>query len=385
MSADKIRQGLRRGALRSLVQGAAAVLMTLTPNPVVALEHRIGDTVVVRAGEVIEGDLYVLGTTIVIDGTVTGDVMAHGALITLNGTVGGDLTACGGSVIINGTVGDDLRAAGWMLTLNSEARVGDAVLAGGFGFVAETGSRIDGDLLLAGYQARLAGDIGGNAVVEASEVALPGSVAGSIAGSVHADEGTPTDGAAAQASRVDLGRQARRVAVLMLAGMLLIRLVPEWPRRLRLELEHSPLGVLRQGAIAAVGVIASGLLVVLLTGVIGLVLGVAGLWSLLWPALGLGLVAAGLVTIVVAAMVGVVAPVIVGSTVGERLLRGAELSGAAARTLPLLIGLLLLGLLSSLPHVGRLVAPTVSLLGFGAFWMWCRGLALDRMAALADL
>ncbi len=393
---DSRRPWWPRGARRNAVQSqhravpslscaAAALLATLTATPAVALEHRIGNTVVVAAGEVIDGDLYVLATTIVIDGTVTGDVMAHGLLITLNGTVGGDLTACGESVIVNGTVGDDLRTAGWMLTLGAQAHIADSVLVGGFSSVAEPGSRIEGDLLLAGYRARLAGDIDGDAVIEASEVELLGTVAGRV-------DVEPDSGAVEEDSRlrgvfsgggVDIGHRVRRLMALMIVGLLVVWLAPQWPRRLGVGLARRPLRILGRGAASAVGLVGSGIVVLLLTTLLGLALGAAGLWSLVWPVVGLGLASVDLLVTGLGGVAGVIAPIVVGSTLGERLLVRAELSGMPARFLPLAIGLILLALISSVPYVGRLVASTVTLLGLGTCWTWCRARPLQGTAEQA--
>jgi hypothetical protein len=41
--------------------------------PVLAADFRGGDTITVASGEVVDDDLYVSGTNIIIDGTVNGE------------------------------------------------------------------------------------------------------------------------------------------------------------------------------------------------------------------------------------------------------------------------------------------------------------------------
>jgi hypothetical protein len=88
------------------------VLTTLVFVPAaLAFDGRSGDRIVIGKDEVINEDLYLGGTEIIVDGTINGDLMAAGQTITVNGKVTGDLYAAGNSVTVNGEVGDDLFAA----------------------------------------------------------------------------------------------------------------------------------------------------------------------------------------------------------------------------------------------------------------------------------
>ena len=57
----------------------------------------------IPAGDVIDNDVIITGTNVVIDGTVNGDVVAFGSSVTLNGTVHGSLVSVADEVASTGT------------------------------------------------------------------------------------------------------------------------------------------------------------------------------------------------------------------------------------------------------------------------------------------
>ncbi len=133
-----------KGLIVSLL---AILLMTFFAVPVLAFNVRSGDNVIVASGEVIDGDLYVGGETIIIDGTINGDLIAAGKIIRVNGPVNGNIIAIGGTVHINsevthavriigetlnisGTIGRDLLVAGEKVSLSSTAEIGNDLLLG---------------------------------------------------------------------------------------------------------------------------------------------------------------------------------------------------------------------------------------------------------------
>src|SRR5688500_5659542 len=95
--------------LRSLLGLLSA---TACSSPTFAFETRAGDSVHVKEGEVIEGDLYAFGEIVKVDGTIKGDLIAFGGQISVKGTVEGDIAAAGQTVLIEGHIGDDARLAG---------------------------------------------------------------------------------------------------------------------------------------------------------------------------------------------------------------------------------------------------------------------------------
>jgi len=165
---------------RLLVVGAVLLGLLLTAPVAMAAEFRGGDKVVIGPDEVVEDDLYVGAGTIIVDGTIKGDLVASGGEIIINGTVEGDLIAAGGTLAINGTVQDDVRIAGGVLSLGPQAQIGDDVIAMGYSFDASSGSAIGGGLFVAGYQAKLAGDIEENVSGAMSALAISGCIGGDV-------------------------------------------------------------------------------------------------------------------------------------------------------------------------------------------------------------
>jgi cytoskeletal protein CcmA (bactofilin family) len=166
-------------------------LFTFAPAAL-AFEFREGDTVVIGAGEVVEDDLYVGAGTFTLDGTVKGDLIVFGGTIEINGTVEGDLIAAGQTITVRGTVADDARIAGMALTLDSEAQVGDDVVAAGFSIEGKKGSSVDGDFIYGGYQALLAGDVAQDLTVGVGGLQLSGSIGGDVKAEVgETEEGPP--------------------------------------------------------------------------------------------------------------------------------------------------------------------------------------------------
>jgi len=141
-----------------------------------AFEGRGGDVVTIGPDEVIEDDLYVGAGTFTLDGTIQGDLVVFGGTLTINGTVEGDLIAAGQTVIVNGTVEDDARVAGYAMTVLGT--IADDVVAAGFSLESEEGASIGGDVIYAGYQALLSGDVGGNLRASGGAVRIAGAVEG---------------------------------------------------------------------------------------------------------------------------------------------------------------------------------------------------------------
>ena len=105
-----------RRMVRYIVKGLAALLVAMliivfAAVPVLAADLRGGETVIIASGEVIDDDLYIAGTNIVIDGTVNGDIFGGGTTITINGNVNGSVTLGGQNVTINGDIAHSARLA----------------------------------------------------------------------------------------------------------------------------------------------------------------------------------------------------------------------------------------------------------------------------------
>lgn len=174
----------RTNKLFSVLSLLALLLLTLT-MPASAFDGRSGENIVIDSGEIINDDLYVTAATFVLDGTVNGDVVAAGQTLTINGTVDGDVMAAGQTVLIRGTVTGAVRMAGSVLLVDEQADIGGDVIAAGYSLESREGSSIGQDLVFAGGQLLLAGDVARN--VHAGTGAF--ELRGRVGGNVNADVG----------------------------------------------------------------------------------------------------------------------------------------------------------------------------------------------------
>lgn len=168
----------QNGRARWLLGLAGLVLLggLIVVPGVQAFEGRGGDVVTVGPEEVVEDDLYVGAREFTLEGTVDGDLVVVGGTVTINGTVTGDLIAAGQSVIVNGTVEDDVRIAAYALAVHGD--ISDDVIATGFSLEGEQESSIGGDVVYAGYQAVMAGEVSGDLDASAAAVKIAGTVQG---------------------------------------------------------------------------------------------------------------------------------------------------------------------------------------------------------------
>jgi hypothetical protein len=169
----------RKHLFRGLVIIFLAVLLTLaTAVPALAFEQRSGTNVSVGAGEVVNGDLYLFGSNITIDGTVNGDVFAFGQNILLNGTINGGVTAAGQTVTINGKISRGARVAGQ--SINVTGSIDGDLVSGGTTTNISSSAKIGGDLVVGAQNSTIDGSIGGNIKAASTSVAISNSVGGNV-------------------------------------------------------------------------------------------------------------------------------------------------------------------------------------------------------------
>jgi cytoskeletal protein CcmA (bactofilin family) len=155
------------------------LLLLLPVSVAAAAELQQGDQCLIGADKTIDGNLYSVCQSLVIDGTVHGDVVALAGSAAINGTVDGDLTAAAGQLTVNGTIGGDVRVLAARLLIASGARLtaqrGDVA---GVGLSAELMAPVSGDFLFLGYQAIVGSTIGGNARFNGVSLAINGQIEG---------------------------------------------------------------------------------------------------------------------------------------------------------------------------------------------------------------
>lgn len=397
-----------------------------------AMETLSGDRVEIGRDEVVDDDLYVTANEVVVNGTIRGDLIAFGSTISVEGTVEGDLIAAGQSVEVGGTVEDDARIAGQALLLDEGARVGDDLLAAAFSLENDPDSVVSGTLTYAGYQALLQGTVIEDVSVAANGLELGGEVGGNVDAEVDGEDGGPpsvvfasqadiptveaglalTDSATIggnltyeSSTEAQIDPQARiegevtrserpadeeeeetytfadavfdnlrSFVALLLVGLLLIWVAPNWVRRRAGTVLDRPLASLGLGVLSFVALVTLGVVILLATLVLAIIFGLLSLGGLVAPIVVLGLLAEVILVLVFWISANYLAQIIVSFLAGVLLVEAVRPGRGSGRVLPLVVGLIVYVILRAIPVLGPLVGLAVVLLGLGTLlhWVWAK-------------
>jgi cytoskeletal protein CcmA (bactofilin family) len=400
-------------------------------SPVGALETRSGDEVVIGSDQVIEDDVYVTANEVVVDGTIRGDLIAFGGSIAVDGTVEGDLIGAAQAVEIGGTVEDDVRIAGQTLLLDEGAEVEDDLIAAGFSLENVPDSAVGGTLMYAGYQALLQGTVGEDVNAAANGLELGGEVGANVDAEVDGEDGGPppflfapqadlptvdsgltlTDSATVggnltyeSSTEAQIDPQAqiegevvgeerpaeaeedaytfadavfdnlRSFIALLLVGLILIWIAPNWIRRRAGTVLDRPLASLGWGVLGLVAFLALGVAILLATLVLAVILGLLTLGGLVTLIVVLGLLAEVVLVLAFWVFTNYLAQIVVSFLAGLLLVEAVRPGRGSGRVLSLVIGLILYGILRAVPVLGPLVGIAVVLLGLGTLldWIWAK-------------
>lgn len=369
---------------------------------------RAGETVVVAAGETIDGDLYATGGSVTVNGTVRGDVYAGAGNVVVNGRVGGDLVAGAGQVTIGGPVdgsvivgagqltvsgpiardlvvgagqvtvseriGGDLRAGAGALFVSG--RVGEDVVAGSGVLELARGSEVGGDLVLDGGRASVAGAVRGSILGRAESYQRSGTVGGREQVTI-----TPREAGPVQGPTDRFAERARLLVTLALLGLLLLWVAPGTVRVPARRVRQDPLRSLGWGVLAWVGFVFGLVLFTVAWVLLAIGLGVATLGGLVAAVVTSGLLidAAGVLALVLSA--AFLAWIVVGLALGELAL--ARLTPAREQNafIAFLVGIVVLVIVASLPVLDVLVTIAVLLAGVGVLgWSAYDALRAPRLA-----
>ena len=425
---------LRSASARKLL---ALVILTLllvgliTASTAWAVETRSGDSVVIGPDEVLEDDLYVTANNVVIDGTIRGDLVAFGQSIAVDGTVEGDLIGAAQAVQIGGTVEDDVRIAGQTLLLDEGAEVEDDLIAAGLSLENMPDSAVGGTLMYAGYQALLQGTVGEDVNAAANGLELGGEVGANVDAEVDGEDGGPppflfapqadlptvdsgltlTDSATVggnltyeSSTEAQIDPQAqiegevvgeerpaeaeedaytfadavfdnlRSFIALLVVGLILIWIAPNWIRRRAGTVLERPLASLGWGVLGLVAFLALGVVILLATLVLAVILGLLTLGGLVALIVVLGLLAEVVLVLAFWIFTNYLAQIVISFLAGLLLAEAVRPGRGSGRVLPLVVGLIVYVILRAVPVLGPLVGLAVVLLGLGAFldWIWAK-------------
>lgn len=367
-----LRRRFRRWTALAVVMTALVAAVGL-PAPAAAAELRSGVNEVIAKDEVIKNDLIFRGQRLQIDGTVDGDVIFFGQSLEVNGHVTGDLItfarnlrvtgqvdgnirSCVHDVTLSGTVGKNVLTFVQTFTLDSPGKIGGSLTI--FADSNSLDGRLGRDLLAFTAHTNLNGSIGGGMHLHGADLTIgpTAEIAGKAVFEGHAGYQPDVSPKAKLASPLEVKRIEHRepyrgagyyiwkiiwTATVFLFGLVLFFLLPKFS-------EDTVRSADRYGASFGVGVLVLfGLpiaAIIACVTVVGLALGISAL--LLW----------------VAAMFAT--QLIVGAWLGEKLLGMATGPGALVGRMAL--GLVIIRILTAIPHVGFWVKLAVVMWGMGA-------------------
>ncbi len=365
-----LRRRLRRGSALALVlAGLCAAL--LMPALASATEFRHADRVTIAKDEVIHSDLYVAGGQIRIAGTIEGDLVVAGGDVEVSGHVLGDLLSASGQVrmtgqvdgsirgyagniTVKGKVGRNVMTFGGDVNIDRDATIGGSITS--FSGRLSIDGHVQRDLLAMGGQTNLSGIIGGSAKIRADELNIDSSA--QIGGPVEFEGNKPpqVSDQAKLASPVKFTKVKRGpdyssphyyvwqviwLAAFILYGLVLFALMPKFSEEATKYAEQygaaAGLGVLVLFGVPIAACIACITVVGLFIGISTLFVWYASLYF---------------------------AQVIIGTVVGQWLMgRTSEFWPFIGR---MTVGVIIVRLCTTIPHVGGWVKFVVILWGIGA-------------------
>lgn len=164
--------------MRLVAVATCSLLLVAAAAPALAADVQQGDTVIIGPGEVINDDVYAVGSNIQILGTVNGDVFAAGNSVTVGGTVTGSVFAAANTVAITGGVGHSIHAAGNTIAISGPVTEDATLASGNLNIVP--GAHVGRDVLLATGTANLMAPIGRNVKAAAGDLTLSAPVGGDL-------------------------------------------------------------------------------------------------------------------------------------------------------------------------------------------------------------
>jgi cytoskeletal protein CcmA (bactofilin family) len=171
------RRYLRRGSALAVLFTGFGVLMAVA-TPASATEFRKGDSVNVKKGEVIKGDLFATGEHIRIDGEVDGDVYAFSNQVDVTGHIDGDLICFAKGVRVSGIVDGNLRAGANNVTITGTVERNVTVWNEAFNL--DSSGKIGRSLTAGGETLTLDGKIGRDFLGFAESTTISGFIGGSV-------------------------------------------------------------------------------------------------------------------------------------------------------------------------------------------------------------
>jgi cytoskeletal protein CcmA (bactofilin family) len=364
------RRRLRRGSALALVLAGFCTVLAL-PAPATATEFRKGDSVEVAKSETVKGDLFVscgrahidgtvdgdlyfFGQSLDVNGHVTGDVIAFSQGARINGQVDGNVRSFNNNLTITGTVGKNVMSFDEVLNIDSNAKIGRSLTS--FVEALSVDGNVGRDALIFFQHANLSGKIDGGIQAHGDTLVIGSSAV--IGGPVRftGNKQVEVSPSAKLASPVEFKQMEHKreyregkyyvwqviwAAAFILFGIVLFAVMPKFSADAVSSAEHygasGGLGVLVMFGVPIAAVIACVTVVGLFIGISTFFLWYASLYF---------------------------AQIIVGAVVGQWLMgRTSELWPLIGR---MAVGLVIVRLCTTIPHIGGWVKLVAIIWGIGA-------------------
>jgi len=365
-----------------------------------------GSAIVVGSTGVVEGDLIAGGQGVTIDGTVEDDVRMAGAVLSIGdkAIVGGDVVAAGYSLETKkgSTIEGDLVFYGAQASLSGNVAQDLKVGVGGLQLSGQVGGDVNAEVgesedlppfnplmfmpsspeipavpaVSAGLNLGESVEIGGDLTYTAAQDAkIPSEI---VRGSITRKEPpAPTVEEAPEPTTAQKGLNwfiglLRNLITLLIIGLLLAWLVPDFLRKGASVLQNKPWLSLLWGIVVFVAFFIILFLVIFILIVVAAILGLITLGDLVGTLFLTGVVVVTSLLLVFNISIAYVSKILVCLLVGMLLLGRFKPEAVKGRVWPLVLGVVLFGILASLPILGWIINALVVLFGLGALWLLAR-------------
>jgi hypothetical protein len=370
---------MQKHVLRGFVVFSIATLLVMfLATAAWAADLRQSDTVVIAGGDVVNDDLYVATTLLVINGTVNGDVLWAGDTINVNGKVNGSIFAIGKTINIDGEVTKSVRTAG--INVNIRGKIGGDLMVAGSTIEINKAAAVGRDLVFAaqnisvdsliekgirgnGTHVELNGDVGSNVEITADSLnigpaaKIQGDLIYTSKNEANIQNGANITGTTTQkapetskTSWPPLGVWGSILCFLMalVTGIVLIAIAPKRAKSVVSAIRHKPLPTLGWGALLFFATPIA--VVIACITIIGIPIGLTGL-VLYGIALYISQVVAGL---------------FIGSWIVGR---SSKTESRGLMIGALTIGLVILGLVNLIPFIGFPIFLVTAIFGIGSIFV----------------
>ncbi|MBI1247490.1 hypothetical protein GC197_06535 [bacterium] len=145
--------------MRAMLLSVGWIVSLFLVTSLHAAEFMHGEEITITAEETKEGDLYIFGKSVKVEGTIQGDLVVYCQQLEISGKVDGCLIAAGQEMLLKGNFKRTCRIACQAAEVAKGAKLEDDLVAASYSLQVDQGATIDGDLIYAGFQTVLKGDI----------------------------------------------------------------------------------------------------------------------------------------------------------------------------------------------------------------------------------